>query len=416
MGVLMTPDFEQEKKLEDKYVMHTYGRKPVEFVEGHGMKLYDTEGKEYLDFLAGIAVVGLGHSHPAVVAAMQEQAAKLVQTSNYYYVNGRGELAEKISGLMNAHIEDDSKKQDYKTFFCNSGAEANEGAFKLARRYSDAIGRKNAKTILFLRDSFHGRTLATIAATGQPSKQEIFKPLPDGFTQIEPNSIDSFLAALDDPATGEVCAVIVECIQGESGVNPCTAEYLEALREETEKRQILMIIDEVQTGFFRCGTYPFCFQRFGIVPDIVTMAKGIANGVPMGAFAARAEVADAFQPGDHGSTFGGNQFAISVSNATIDTLISEHLGENAEIVGEYLAERLSSLDMVELVRGMGLMRGAKLKKDIAPEVVSKGLEKGLVLNNPKKDVLRFVPPLICTKEDVDVMIERLAQIFDEIEA
>ncbi len=432
---MQKPSLAHEMELEDKYVMHTYGRKPVEFVEGHGMTLVDSDGKEYLDFLGGIAVVSLGHCHPSVVSAIQSQAAKLMQTSNYYYADGRGDLAKKISELLavNASGADgvapcvagvagavdeaatcstENNQQVFKTFFANSGAEANEGAFKLARRYADMCGKKDAKTVLYLDRSFHGRTIATIAATGQPSKQDIFKPLPDGFLKIEQNNIDSFLDAINTHGD-EVCAVVVECIQGESGIHPCTKEYLTRLRKETAKRNILLIVDEVQTGFFRCGTYPFSYQHFGIVPDIVTMAKGIASGFPMGAFAARAKVADAMQLGDHGSTFGGNHLAVAAANATIDTMLELDVATNACDVGDYLASMLSTLDRVTEVRGLGLMRGAQLDSPIAPDIVSRGLEMGLVLNAPCSDVLRFVPPLICTKEDVNVLIEKLSAIIGQ---
>ena len=421
---MLKPSLAREMELESKYVMHTYGRKPVEFVEGHGMTLVDSDGKEYLDFLGGIAVVGLGHSHPAIVKAVQEQAAKLMQTSNYYYANGRGLLAQKISRLIagdvagaaaagtDADVSADDERV-FKTFFANTGAEANEGAFKLARRYADMRGRKDAKTVLYLGKSFHGRTIATIAATGQPSKQDIFRPLPDGFRKIEQNDMQSFFDALE--AEGDhVCAVVVECIQGESGINPCSVEYLQALREETAKRDILLIVDEVQTGFFRCGTHAFAFQHYGIEPDVVTMAKGIASGFPMGAFAARAEVADAMQPGDHGSTFGGNPMAVTAALATIDTMLELDVAANSRKVGSYLAQKLEALDGVTEVRGLGLMRGAQLDSPIAADVVAKGLEAGLVLNAPCPDVLRFVPPLICTKDDVDVLAGKLSSILNEI--
>ena len=424
---MQKPNLAHEMELEDKYVMHTYGRKPVEFVEGHGMTLVDTEGKEYLDFLGGIAVVGLGHSHPAVVAAIQEQAAKLMQTSNYYYADGRGELAQKISRLIAGYAagagagesayagapETAPDERIFKTFFANTGAEANEGAFKLARRYSDMRGRKDAKTVLYLGKSFHGRTIATIAATGQPSKQDIFKPLPEGFRKIEQNDMQSFFDALE-AEQGQACAVVVECIQGESGIHPCSTEYLQALREETAKRDILLIVDEVQTGFFRCGTHPFAFQHYGIQPDVVTMAKGIASGFPMGAFAARAEVADAMQPGDHGSTFGGNPLAVAAALATINTMLELDVASNSHRIGNYLAEKLAALDGVSEVRGLGLMRGAQLDSPIAPQVVERGLESGLVLNAPCPDVLRFVPPLICTKDDVDVLICKLSNILKQM--
>ncbi len=407
----MTPDFEQEKELENQYVMHTYGRKPVEFVEGHGMKLVDSEGKEYLDFLAGIAVLGVGHSHPKVVAAIQEQAGKLIHVSNYYYANGRGELAKKINDLMNVNIPEE---QVFQTFFANSGAEANEGAIKLARRYADMVGKKDSKKIMYLNKSFHGRTLATLAATGQPAKQDIFRPLPDGFVAMERNDIDSFTSYVDSPDGADVCAVILEPIQGESGVWPCSAEFLQALREETQKRGILMILDEVQTGFFRCGTYPFCFQHAGIIPDIVTLAKSIASGIPMGAFVARKEVAQAMQPGDHGSTFGGNQLAITASLATIDAMIEENVGQNAEEVGTYLKAKLEGLPDVTEVRGMGLMLGVQFAHPIAVDVVMKGLDEGLVLNYTGEDTMRLLPPLICSKDDVDVLIEKLQEIIPQV--
>lgn len=409
---MQTSSLAHEMELEDKYVIHTYGRKAVEYVEGHGMTLIDSDGNEYLDFLGGIAVVALGHSHPSVVSAIQTQAARLMQTSNYYYADGRGDLAKKISELLNINACDSAENdsQVFKTFFSNSGAEANEGAFKLARRYADMRGKKDAKTVLYLDRSFHGRTIATIAATGQPSKQDIFEPLPEGFYKIEQNNIDSFLEAIKTQGD-KVCAVVVECIQGESGIHPCSKEYLTRLREETAKRDILLIVDEVQTGFFRCGTYPFAYQHYGIVPDIVTMAKGIASGFPMGAFAARAEVADAMQPGDHGSTFGGNHLAVAAANATIDTMLELDVASNATDVGDYLASMLSTLDKVSEVRGLGLMRGAQLDSPIAPDIVSLGLDMGLVLNAPCKDVLRFVPPLICSKDDVNVLIEKLSGII-----
>jgi len=391
--------------------MHTYGRKPVMFVEGHGMTLVDSKGKEYLDFLAGIAVVCLGHSHPAVVKAVQEQAARLMHVSNYFYVDGKGALAEKISDLANNGA---SEPEKYRTFFANSGAEANEGAIKLARRYADMTGRPEAKTIVFLQKSFHGRTLATLAATGQPSKQDIFRPLPEGFVGVPQNDVAALEELLDGPEGNKVCAIILECIQGESGIWPCTPEYLAAVREMTAKRDILLISDEVQTGFFRCGRNPFAFQNYGVKADIFTMAKGIASGFPMGAFAARDEVAAAFQPGDHGSTFGGSQLAIAAANATIDALVSERIGENSEEVGAYLAESLADLPHVTEVRGRGLMRGAQLDAPVAAAAVSAGLEAGLVLNAPCADVLRFVPPLICTRGDVDVLSQRLGDILNRL--
>ncbi len=418
------PSLENEIKLESEYVMHTYGRKNVEFVEGHGMVLVDDEGKEYLDFLAGIAVLSLGHSHPKIVETIQNQASRLMQTSNYFYADGRGELAKMISELICERSNTSldwiyglgglEGQSQYMTFFANSGAEANEGAFKLARRYSEITGSK-AKTILFMSGSFHGRTLATIAATGQSSKQEYFKPLPDGFLQIDFNDPDDFLKALDTKNNGGVCAVVLECVQGESGIWPCDQEYLRMIRSETSKRGIALIVDEVQTGFYRCGEYPFAFQHYGIVPDIITMAKGIAGGFPCGAFAASKEVAKAFQPGDHGSTFGGNPLAIAAAKATIQEMKDSTIGKNSAEVGAYLKKKLSGMPLISEVRGFGLMLGAELDKDIASQVVDRALESGLVINAPKANILRFVPPLICTKDDVDKMILILQPILSSFE-
>ncbi len=403
--------------LEDAYVMRTYGRKPVEFVEGRGMVLVDSEGREYLDFLAGIAVVCLGHSDPAVIGAIQAQAARLMQTSNYYYAEGRGELARMISDLIvhGRPVEGprDADEPRFKTFFTNSGAEANEGAIKLARRHALAQGSE-ARGVLSLRKSFHGRTLATLAATGQPSKQESFEPLPGGFSHVDPNDIQALEAAISSKADGGICAVMVECVQGESGVWPLDPQYAKALREMTSKRGILFMVDEVQTGFFRCGDKPFAFQKLGVDPDVVTLAKGIASGFPMGAFSARADVADSLVPGEHGSTFGGNPLAVAAARATIAELIGRDLGGNSERVGAYMRRRLSEMEMVTDVRGMGLMVGLTLAEPLAGKVVDMGLERGLVLNSPAPDMLRFVPPLICTEDDVDEMMERLRLIVEEL--
>lgn len=407
----MDPMLSQEINLEDQYVMNTYKRKQVEFVYGEGMRLFDSSGNEYLDFLAGIAVDCLGHSHPAVIGAIQAQAGRLMHVSNYFYIEGRGKLARKISDLLSTGS---GSVEKWRTFFANSGAEANEGGIKLARRYADMKGRPDAKTIVFLQKSFHGRTLATLAATGQPGKQDIFKPLPEGFVGVPQNDIEAFRAVLDGPEGGKVCAIILECIQGESGVWPCSKEFLTAVREETAKRDILLIADEVQTGFFRCGANPFAFQNYGVQADIVTMAKGIAGGFPMGAFAARDSVARAFQPGDHGTTFGGSNLAIATANAVIDALLAEKLGENSERVGAYLAEKLGTLSHVTEVRGAGLMRGLQLDAPIAAAAADAALENGLVINAPCPDVLRFLPPLICKEADVDVLAERLGDILNRL--
>ena len=417
---------QEQQELESKYVMHTFGRKPVELVSGRGMTVTDAQGREYLDFIAGIGVCGLGHCHPAVVSALQKQAEKLIHVSNYYYIEGRGELAQQLSDLLNS-FQDDSA-QSWQTFFANSGAEANECAIKLARLYArkhaeDATRKVGAtesevkaavegapRTVVVLDRSFHGRTLATLAATAQPAKQEAFQPLPGGFVSTPINDIAA-LENLFEQRGGEICAVMLECVQGESGVHPCTREFLQAVRNLTEKLGAVMICDEVQTGIYRCGT-PFSFQRFGIVPDIVSMAKGIASGVPMGACAATQQVAEAFQPGDHGSTFGGSCLAIAAARAT---LAEYENGYSAQIdrVGAYMREVLAKLPKAVEVRGIGLMNAVELEDDVdAPGLVSRALDEGLLLNATGAHTLRFLPPLVCQESDVDMMVERLANLIN----
>ncbi len=416
---------QEQQELESKYVMHTFGRKPVELVSGHGMTVTDAQGREYLDFIAGIGVCGLGHCHPAVVSALQQQAEKLIHVSNYYYIEGRGELAQQLSSLLNSFQGDSA--QPWQTFFANSGAEANECAIKLARLYArkhaEEVARKAGatesevkasvegapRTVVVLDRSFHGRTLATLAATAQPAKQEAFQPLPGGFTSTPINDIAA-LENLFEQRGGEICAVMLECVQGESGVHLCTREFLQAVRSLTEKQGAVMICDEVQTGIYRCGT-PFSFQRFGIIPDIVSMAKGIASGVPMGACAATQQVAEAFQPGDHGSTFGGSCLAIAAARAT---LAEYENGYSAQIdrVGAYMREALAKLPKAVEVRGIGLMNAVELEDDVdAPGLVSRALDEGLLLNATGAHTLRFLPPLICQESDVDTMVERLANLI-----
>ncbi|MDR3308141.1 MAG: aspartate aminotransferase family protein [Coriobacteriales bacterium] len=418
--------------MDETYVMQTYGRKAVEFVRGEGMRLYDSEGNEYLDFIAGIGAVSVGHAHPQVTAALQQQAAKLLHVSNYYYVEGRGELAQKLNGLLNATVgtlahasaatpagapapvpanAPAHSSTPWHSFFANSGTEAVEGAIKLARKYGTTrLG--GATTIVSAWRSFHGRTLAALAATGQPSKQEDFAPLPAGFVHVELNDTTALAQALDNPAA-PVCAVLLECIQGEGGVWPCTAEYLRAVREETQKRGILLIIDEVQTGFYRTGTYPFAFQHYGIVPDVVTVAKGMGNGVPVGAFCAHGAAGEILVPGDHGSTFGGSPLVVAAANATLDALAAQDCATNAHQVGAYLQQRLATLPLVTQVRGKGLMVGVALASPVAAQVVDAALAHGLVLNSIGPAILRFLPPLICTIPQVDTLIDRLTPLLKE---
>lgn len=398
-----------QQQLEQDYMLHTYRRKPVQFISGSGMTLTDDEGSTYLDFIAGIGAVSMGHDHPAVTRAIQEQAARLLHVGNYFYIEGRGELAQKLSQLLNA-ARSDGDAVPWRTFFANSGAEANEGAIKLARRHG-ALNLGGAHTIISAKRSFHGRTLASLAATAQPSKQEAFKPLPAGFVHVELNDIAALVAELEQPSAGAVCAVILECIQGEGGVNPCSLEYLQAVRTQTQDRNILLIIDEVQTGFYRTGGQPFAFQHYGIMPDIVSLAKGLGNGMPIGAVSARGEVGDCFEPGDHGSTFGGSALAVAAANATIDAMTQQGIAQQVIEVGAYLQQELEKLPLVTEIRGRGLMLAVELSKPVAGQVVDACLGQGLVINNTGPSTLRFLPPLICTTTEIDLMIPVLHDIL-----
>lgn len=409
--------YTEQVALEDAYVMHTFGRKPVEFVEGDGMTLVDNEGKKYLDFLSGIGVVSLGHCHPAVVKAVADQAAKLIHVSNYYYIEHRGEVARLLSDMLNAEIPE-AERTPWKSFFVNSGAEANECAIKLvrlfARQRAEQAGRpaeSAPRVIVTLEGSFHGRTLSTLAATAQPAKQEAFQPLPGGFVSTPINDVAA-LEQLFAERGDEICAVMLECIQGESGVHPCTAEFLQAARRLTAERGALLVCDEVQCGIYRTGK-PFGFQNFGVTPDVVTIAKGVASGIPAGACAARGAVADTFGPGDHGSTFGGSNIAMAAARATLEELVAPGFVDHVAEVGAYLRGRLAELPHVTEVRGLGLMVAVDLAEAApnANDVVLAGLGAGLVLNATGPHTLRFLPPLICTKEDADALIERLAPLL-----
>lgn len=428
---------QEEQALENSYVMHTFARKPVEFTRGEGMLLFDDNDKTYVDFLSGIGVTSLGHVNPRLTQALSAQCEKLLHVSNYYYVEGRGELAKHLSDLLNCKNES-AEPLPWKTFFTNSGAESNECAIKLARLYARKRAAKLAreaggdeaviqaaeeaapKTIVTLKQSFHGRTLATLAATAQPAKQEAFRPLPAGFISAPINDSET-LQELFATQGNEICAVMVEVIQGESGVHPCTKEFLSEVRTLTSERGALMICDEVQCGIYRTGTYPFAFQHFDILPDIVSMAKGIGGGVPMGACAARSDVADAFDPGDHGTTFGGSCLAVTAAHTVLSTIEETGLAQKITEVGTYFAERLAAIPQIVDVRGKGLMVGADLVDSIvALDVVNAALAlepgPGLVLNAPGKHTLRFLPPLICEKEDVDYCVDQLAKLLSEMQA
>ena len=422
----------QQKALESDYVMHTFGRSEVEFTGGDGMKLTGDDGREYLDFLAGIGVCCLGHGHPVVRKAVADQADKLMHVSNYFYIEHRGEVAAMLSKLANNDMDgaraiadavaagDETTaaalgapaagEQVWKTFFANSGAEANEGSMKLARLYAKREGN-GGNTIVCMRGGFHGRTLETIAATMQDWLQDSFRPLPGGFVPCTPNDVDE-LHSIFSSLGSEICAVMLEPIQGESGVHPMTQEFMEAARDLAHEAGAVLIADEVQCGVFRTGA-PFAFQSYGVEPDIMSLAKGIAAGVPMGAVVAKKEIADVFRPGDHGSTFGGSNLAVAASAAALAELVRGGYAEHAHEVGSYMAEKLAGVPHVTEVRGSGLMLGCDLDDAAgdAHDVVAKMLEAGFVINATGAHTLRFLPPLICNEADVDALVAGLTKVL-----
>jgi len=389
--------FERARQLDERYHLPTYARKPVMFVRGEGMRLYDDEGREYLDFVSGIGVVSLGHSHPAVVEAVREQVGALTHVSNLYYVEHRSELAQELSQLAGG---------DMKVFFCNSGAEASEGAIKLARKWASTHKAPGARTVISALRSFHGRTLAALAATGQPGKQEAFQPLPGGFVHVELNDIAALEAAIDE----SVCAVMLEPVQGEGGVYPCDHDYLRAVRQLCDERGVLLVFDEVQCGLYRTGP-AFAHMAAGVRPDIMTVAKALANGLPIGAVLARGEAAQAFAPGDHGSTFAGGPVVCAAARATLKAMAAERVGENSERVGSYLRAGLEELasrtGAICEVRGVGLMVAAELVRPDAAQLAEKALEAGIVVNNIGTHTIRFLPPLVCSEAEIDTLLTQL---------
>lgn len=383
----------------DRVIMKTYGRYPLVPVRGEGCRLWDADGREYLDFLAGVAVNNLGHCHPRVVAALREQAATLIHCSNYYHIPSQIELAELLCGECFAD----------RAFFCNSGAEANEAAIKLARKYSRETFGPERYAIITAAESFHGRTMATVSATGQEKVQRFFDPLLHGFVHVPFDDP----AAIEAAITPQTCAVMLEPIQGEGGVNIPAPDYLKKVREICDRHQLLLILDEVQTGLGRTGRL-FAHQHFGAEPDIMTLAKALAGGAPIGAMLAREQYAAAFSPGTHGSTFGGNPLMTAVALAAVRTLLDEGLAARAVEMGAYLVGRLRELQekhaIVEEVRGIGLMVGMKLAIP-GGELVKQGHARGLLLNVTHDTVLRFVPPLVVGREEIDAMIVILDELL-----
>lgn len=392
-------DADEVKALDDAHVMHTYGRLPVTFVRGRGAKVWDSDGKEYLDFLAGIAVNGVGHCHPRVVQAIQEQAATLIHTSNLYYTAPQARLAAKLSEISAFE----------KAFFCNSGAEANEAAIKIARKRGKTVGGEGKFEFVTAYRSFHGRTLATVTATAQPKYQAPFTPLPPGFSYVPFNDI----AALESAVNDQTCAVLLEPIQGEGGVYPADKAYLEAARVLCDRHQALLIFDEIQTGVGRTGHW-WAYEHYAVVPDVMTVAKSLGGGVPIGACLARGEAANTLVPGDHGSTFAGNPLAASAALAVLEAIEAEHLLANAHAMGEYLVRRLSEPTLrskIAEIRAVGLMIGIELTEPIAKRVQKDALEHGLILNAIGDNILRLLPPLIITQADVDMAIKVLKAVM-----
>ena len=376
-------------------LMNTYPPQPVTFMRGQGTELWDTSGKRYLDFLCGLAVTGLGHSHPVVADAVAEQARTLQHVSNLYGTVIAPEVAATIDRLIGT--------TPGKVFFANSGAEANECAIKLARKW----GGRGKYAIVSAFGSFHGRTLVTLHATGQPAKHEAFQPLPEGFRHVAWNDLDDLERAIDP----SVAAVLLEPVQGEGGVQPATAEYLQGVRKLCDERGLLFIVDEVQTGLGRTGEW-FGFQHFGVEPDVVTMAKALGNGMPIGACWARADVADAFEPGDHATTFGGQPLAASAARAVLAVMEAEDVPARARKAGERLQRALAEIDGVADVRGLGLLIAAELAdgRD-AKAVASAALDAGLVVNAVTGTALRIAPPLLVTDDEIDEAVAILRAVL-----
>jgi len=388
----------QEIKTQYDYVLPTYGRYPVAFVSAKDCRLWDDSGKEYIDFMSGIGVCSIGHAHPAWVAAITAQAGKLAHTSNLYHTEPGGKLAQrlcKLSGMSGA-------------FFANSGAESTEGMIKVARKYSKDKYGSGRHTILTLEDSFHGRTLAALTATGQDKFHQHFDPFMPGFRHVPVNDIDALKKQGDD-----VCALLIEVIQGEGGVMPLDSEYVKQAAELCKERDWLLMIDEVQTGIGRTGRW-FGFQDFDISPDVVSFAKGIAGGLPLGGFLVNKKLHNVLNPGDHATTYGGNLICCAAALATLDIL--EPILPQVSEKGNYIRKRIEAMNLphVDSVRGKGLMIGIKIK-DIPPgEINLKLLDAGLASLTAGTDVIRFLPPLVISKEDIDAGLEIFENVMKSI--
>jgi len=388
--------------LSEKHVAHTYNRYGLVLVRGKGSRVWDAEGKEYLDFVSGLAVCNLGHCHPKVVKAIQEQAETLIHVSNFYYITPQIELASLL--CQHSFAE--------KVFFCNSGAEANEGAIKLARKYAKEKMEGNRYEIITMEQSFHGRTMATLTATGQEKFHKGYAPLVPGFKYVPFNDA----GAVKDALGSKTCAVLVEPIQGEGGVNCPSEGYLKSLREICDEKRILLIFDEVQVGMGRTGKL-FAYEHYGIEPDILTLAKSLAGGVPIGALLIRKGIEEGFKPGDHASTFGGNPLATAAGVAALTAILEEDMLGNCRKMGDYFLSRLQEMKqrfpVIQDVRGKGLILGMELKMD-GGNIVKEMMGKGILINCTMGNVLRFLPPLIVKKEEIDQVVGVLKDILASI--
>jgi predicted acetylornithine/succinylornithine family transaminase len=384
----------------DENIMNTYNRFEVVLEKGSGAKVWDINGREYLDFAAGIAVCNLGHSHPRIIAAVSEQMGKLTHVSNLYYTEPQTRLAKML--VDNSFAD--------KVFFCNSGAEANEAAIKLARKYAHENMGPDKFELITMKESFHGRTMATITATGQEKFQFGFTPLLEGFTYVPYNDLKALEAAI----SGKTCGIMLEAIQGEGGVKIPDDNYLAGVREICDRHGLLLIIDEVQTGMGRTGKL-FAYEYSGIKPDIMTLAKALANGIPAGAMLATDKIAKAFVPGNHASTFGGNPFAMAAASAVVETMLQEGILEHCREVGDYFLSQLKKLQqkhaIIRDVRGKGLMIAAELNIE-AGHIINQCIKRGLLIISAGSKTLRFVPPLIITNQDVDFVINVLDEVME----
>ena len=397
-------DLNKIAELDSEYYMNTFGKRlDVAFDRGEGINLYSTDNRVYKDFLGGIAVNALGHAHPVLTEALHKQVDKLLHTSSLYYIENQARLAKELVERTCAD----------RAFICSTGAEANEGAIKLAKIYFYKKGMEKYE-VISLDHSFHGRTLATVAATGQEKYQKPYRPLMPGFKQVPANDFD----ALQQAVTDKTCAILLEPVQGESGVHPLDNEYLMKVRKLCDEKDIILIFDEVQTGMGRCGSL-FMYMQTGVEPDIFTCAKALGGGIPIGAVCAKDKVASAFEPGDHGTTFGGNPFSCAAALAVFEAFDKEKLVENAKVMGEYFKSSLEKVtsdypDIIKEVRGKGLLIGIELDKDAAPTVFKKLFEAGYLTSLCGGVTVRLAPALIIKEEDINDFVDALCKILADM--